>query len=417
MAERTERERLPRADPGEPPPARDEHGRRPGRQERRQLPVVRRVVEHEQEPAPRRALAVAPHQLVQVARGRYGFALAERAQELREHRARGAGRAVEAAQLGEEETVGEGGGVLGRRPHGERRLADARHPGHEDAARYGRGVGQAPRQSRQFRVPSDEVALGRGQRRRHGGRLRLPAPPEVEGAAEHRLVRRAERLARVDAELFGEDGAALVVRLERVGLPAAPVQRRHELRPYALAHRVLGDEPGQFGGHEVVPAEFEVRVDARLQGEQAFLLQRGEFRLAQLLRRVGERGSAPQPERVAEQPGGLLVPLLAERGAPRAHQRTEVDEVDTGVRGAQRVAGRLPHDLGLVPELLAPTCTCRSARSRWPADASPTTARSAGCRRRPGPGRAASRRAPCESSTRTGPPVRPLARPRPAPGP
>ena len=48
-----------------------------------------------------------------------------------------------------------------------------------------------------------------------------------------------QRLAGVDAELAGEQVADMAVGGQRVALPAAPVQRQHELAVQPLPQRML----------------------------------------------------------------------------------------------------------------------------------------------------------------------------------
>ena len=87
-----------------------------------------------------------------------------------------------------------------------------------------------------------------------------------------------QRLAGVDAELAGEQFADPPVGGERVGLPAAPVQRQHELAVQPLPQRVPGHQLLQLGDERVVPAERQVGVDAGLQRGQPQFLQAGGLR-------------------------------------------------------------------------------------------------------------------------------------------
>ena len=77
-------------------------------------------------------------------------------------------------------------------------------------------------------------------------------------------VQAPERLPGIDAELVGEQVADAAVGGERLGLPAAAVQRQDELAMQPLTQRMLGDQLFQFGGQRVVPAKRQVGVDPRL---------------------------------------------------------------------------------------------------------------------------------------------------------
>ena len=79
----------------------------------------------------------------------------------------------------------------------------------------------------------------------------------------------------LEPELVVQAVPGLPVDLEPVGLPAAPVEREHQLRPEALAERVLGAERLELGDERQVAAERELGVDA--------LLDRGEAELVEPL--------------------------------------------------------------------------------------------------------------------------------------
>ena len=80
-----------------------------------------------------------------------------------------------------------------------------------------------------------------------------------------------QRFPGVDAELAGEQVAGTPVGGERLGLPAAAIQRQHELAVQPLPQRMLGDQVLQLAGERVVPAKRQVSIDPRLQrGEPEF---------------------------------------------------------------------------------------------------------------------------------------------------
>ncbi len=65
---------------------------------------------------------------------------------------------------------------------------------------------------------------------------------EVGVLAQDRPFEPLELRRRIDAELVDERLAGAAVRVERIGLPAAPIEREHQEPDRALAERVLGDE-------------------------------------------------------------------------------------------------------------------------------------------------------------------------------
>jgi len=77
-------------------------------------------------------------------------------------------------------------------------------------------------------------------------------------------VQALQRLAGVDAQFVGQQAAGPPVGGQRVGLPAAPVPRQHQLAVQPLPQRVLAGQPLQLAGERVVPAQAQVRIDPRL---------------------------------------------------------------------------------------------------------------------------------------------------------
>ena len=88
-------------------------------------------------------------------------------------------------------------------------------------------------------------------------------------------VQALQRLPGIDAELTGEQVAGPPVGGERLGLPAAAVQRQHELAVQPLPQRMLSGQLFQLGGERVVPAKRQVSVDPGLQRGEPQLLQAG----------------------------------------------------------------------------------------------------------------------------------------------
>ena len=117
---------------------------------------------------------------------------------------------------------------------------------------------------------------------------------------EHGLLDLPQRGPRVDAELLGQDRPRPLVRAQRVGLTARSVQRGHELRPEALAQRMLLHQRFELTDQLRVPAEQQVGVDAVFDRREPRLLESGDHRSREsVVREVDEGGAAPQGERVA----------------------------------------------------------------------------------------------------------------------
>ena len=162
------------------------------------------------------------------------------------------------------------------------------------------------------------VAVGRG--------LTAIAPVERRVVGEDRCVQALQRLAGVDAEFAGEQFADPLVGGERVGLPAAAVQRQHELAVQPLPQRMPGGQLLQLGDERVVPAERQVGVDPGLQnGEPQFLQPGGLGPGEGVVGQVGQHRAAPQIQRLAQRLGGFGVPasfqLSPSRGEAVLEQR------------------------------------------------------------------------------------------------
>ena len=153
----------------------------------------------------------------------------------------------------------------------------------------------------------------------------------------------------LEPELPVERLPRVAVHLERVGLAAAAVERKHQLGDQALPERVLGDKRLQLGHDSGVATTVEIRVDPFLEGAEARLLQPRDLALRErLVGEVGERGAAPQPQRCAEQLRRLVGrPSGSVRDEPLKPARVEPVGVDPNdvagrARDEHTVAEHLP---------------------------------------------------------------------------
>ena len=135
--------------------------------------------------------------------------------------------------------------------------------------------------------------------------------------------------------------AAVVVRAQRLGLPARAVEREHQLPAQPLAQRVLRDERLELATSSRACAEREVRVDALLQRVQAQLLEPLDLALRErLVREVGERRAAP--ERRA--PRAAVRPLLGRRASRLATSGSNRARSSCARPTWSDIAGRLRHE-------------------------------------------------------------------------
>ena len=106
----------------------------------------------------------------------------------------------------------------------------------------------------------------------------------------------------VEPELVGECEPRGAVDLERLGLPAAAIEREHQLAAQSLAERVGGDQGLELADERRVAAELELGVDPLLERGEAQLVEpRGLEAREVLLVEIGERGAAPEGERLGQE--------------------------------------------------------------------------------------------------------------------
>ena len=111
--------------------------------------------------------------------------------------------------------------------------------------------------------------------------------------------------ARVDAQLLGEQPAGVGVHGERLGLPAAAVQRQHQQLAQPLAQRVRGGQRGQLGDGLGVAAQLQVEVEPGLEELEPPLLQPGALGLGVRPGHAGQRLAVPQAQRLLISVAGL----------------------------------------------------------------------------------------------------------------
>jgi hypothetical protein len=151
-----------------------------------------------------------------------------------------------------------------------------------------------------------------------GWGLAATVPVERRVLGEKGCVQAPQRLPGVDAELAGEQIAHAPVGGQCFRLPAAAVQRQHQLAVQPLPQRMPGGQLFQLGGERVVPAQRQVGVDPGLQRGQPQLLQPGRLGPGERIAvQVGQYRAAPQTQRLAQRGGGFGAPARVQRGPSR----------------------------------------------------------------------------------------------------
>ena len=100
--------------------------------------------------------------------------------------------------------------------------------------------------------------------------------------------------------------------MERVSLPAAAIEREHQLAAQTLAKRMFGDERLELRYQLVMVAERQVGVDAIFGRGETKLLQSGDLAPCEcLVPELGQRLPAPERKRLAQarRPLVRIVPL------------------------------------------------------------------------------------------------------------
>lgn len=242
-----------------------------------------------------------------------GVGRAQGAQEGAEDGHRLGGVVAGALEVDVELPVGEvvAGGV--RDMDGEGGLSDAadageRRDGHDAAL----GGGELIAEFGDEGGAPGEVGDGGGQllRAYHGGTAGVRVEADDDGCVQLRvgpedpLLELGERGAGFDTQFLVEQPAGVGVDGERLGLPAAAVQREHEEFAQPLAERVSGGEGGQLGDRLGVAPDLQVEFEAGLQQGQPPLVEAGALGVGVRTGEAGQRFAVPLCERGVEEFAG-----------------------------------------------------------------------------------------------------------------
>ena len=214
--------------------------------------------------------------------------------------------------------------------------------------------------------------------------------------------------ARLEPELVVQERPRLPVDLEPLGLPAAPVEREHQLRAEALAVRMLGGERLELRDERELAAERELGVDPLLDRRQTQLLEALHLDARERLElEVGERPSLPQALGGAQRlrRGGRIAGC--ERLAPRRDEPFEVLEVELARLDPEQVAGSAGNEPRLAAVAGASTLRSRETwlRSAWSAEFTLCSAKSSPISRSRETTRFALSRSSASSARCFGPPI------------
>ena len=155
---------------------------------------------------------------------------------------------------------------------------------------------------------------------------------------------------RLEPELIDEESHA-PVRCEGVRLPAAAVEREHQLRVQTLAPRMLAREPLQLGDELRVAARRQLGLHPQLDDGHAKLLQAPDLRDGERgARELGQRRSSPERQRGPQQLARALGLRSRQRPSSRTDLVLEPSEVELLEAHVEAVSGRRGHHDGGVAE-------------------------------------------------------------------
>ena len=141
-------------------------------------------------------------------------------------------------------------------------------------------------------------------------------------------------------KLLPESLPRFAVHRQRLDLTAGAVQREHQLRAQPLTQRELAYQRVQLADQLLLVAEREIGVDPVLQRRQASLLEPCDLSLSErLVGEVGQRRTAPQPERVAKTSGRGGGICAVERSAALGRQPLELVSVELIGRKLELIPG------------------------------------------------------------------------------
>ena len=151
--------------------------------------------------------------------------------------------------------------------------------------------------------------------------------------------------AGLSAELISDDLPRPGVRGERLGRPAASLQRTHQLMPEPFPQRIRHSQPPQLGHQPGTASAAQLGLDLPLRRLQPQFLQPGRLRRRQRTpRHVGQRRSPPQAQRLRAQPGRQPRMVTGQRAATLRRQLFEPARVHLGPGDRQPVTRQLRHE-------------------------------------------------------------------------
>ena len=154
--------------------------------------------------------------------------------------------------------------------------------------------------------------------------------------AQDRRLQLLQLPAGFDPELLGQRAARVAVGLERLGLPAAAVERQHPQRVQPLPPRALGQQRVELDDRLAVAPGGEILLDGQLDRARAQLLEAARLQHCEgLADDIGERRST-QSSRAART--ALTSPARVASATSRSKRATSTASGSTRTRSRARAS-------------------------------------------------------------------------------
>ena len=195
--------------------------------------------------------------------------------------------------------------------------------------------------------------------RREGSRKVAATPVGGRHGADRFVLREDRRLqlaklrTGLEPELLRQHASCFVKGVERGGLAAAPIQRKHQLAPQALAKRVIGRRGADLREDLGVVAQCQRGVESVLQGVDAERFEASRLGTSpSRVEEAGQRRPAPQAQRLIDHLDRSARHRAAQRSAGSIEPFGEHQRVDDSA--GQRVAVSRRDDRGGSEHLAQP---------------------------------------------------------------
>src|SRR5450432_2373276 len=162
-------------------------------------------------------------------------------------------------------------------------------------------------------------------------------------AAQDALMEFGQRWPRFCALLVDKAAAGLPVEAKCVTWPAVPVESRHLMGDECLIQRVQSQQMAKLPYQVGMPAKLQFAFDALQDGRPTLLFETVAHPRHPVAADSCQRLAAPEPVRLAQQRGRVIVVAACGQCARLSAQSAELMQVDRLRIDIEHVASRAPH--------------------------------------------------------------------------